>query len=140
MLGRIRQPLEVLLQTATAFGVSPTRLSGPDYLEATGQVPFDPPNVAGWPLDPRWLTSAQALARINLGLQAFDLPPNSPGLAAVLAADDPVTTALQRAGLYRVSERTRTALADAAAATHDHVVRARTLLALAIASPEMALT
>jgi uncharacterized protein (DUF1800 family) len=138
--GRIRQPLEVLLQVATAFGVSPSRIAGADYTATAGQVPFDPPNVAGWPLDPRWLTSSQALARVNLGLQAYALPQDAPGLIAVARADDAVESALQRAGIYRVSDRTRAALRQAASSTADRVAQARGLLALVVASPEMALT
>lgn len=138
--GRIRQPLEVLVQVAAAFGVQPTQIGGPDYLAAAGQVPFDPPNVAGWPLDPRWLTSPQALARTNLGLQSYALSADTPGIAAVASADDPATVALHRAGIYRASDRTQNALRQAAATAGDRVTTARTVLALAIASPEMALT
>jgi uncharacterized protein (DUF1800 family) len=138
--GRIRQPLEVLVQVAAAFGVRPTQIGGPDYLEAAGQVPFDPPNVAGWPLDPRWLTSPQALARVNFGLQSYSLAADAPGIVAVANAEDPVRMALQRAGIYRVSDRTQNALRQAASSASDRVGAARALLALAIASPEMALT
>jgi uncharacterized protein (DUF1800 family) len=138
--GRIRQPLEVLVQTSAAFGVRPTQISGADYLEAAGQVPFDPPNVAGWPLDPRWLTSPQGLARVNLGLQSYGLAADAPGIVAVASADDAIGAALQRAGLYRVSERTVNALRQAASTATNRVAAARALLALAIASPEMALS
>lgn len=138
--GRIRQPLEVLLQACAALGVRPTSVDGASYLDAAGQVPFDPPNVAGWPLDRRWLTSPQALARTNLGLRAFSIPSDAPGIDAVARADDPVRVALQRAGIYRVSDRTLAALSRAAAITSDKTGRARAVLALAIASPEMALT
>jgi uncharacterized protein (DUF1800 family) len=138
--GRIRQPLEVLLQTCAAFGVPPTSIDGAAYLEAAGNTPFDPPNVAGWPLDARWLTSPQALARVNLGLRVYDLPQNAPGIDAIARADDPVEVALQRAGIYRVSNRTRAALRQAASSGSDRVARARAILAVAIASPEIALT
>jgi uncharacterized protein (DUF1800 family) len=140
MRGRIRQPLEVLLQACAAFGVRPTSIEGASYLEAAGNTPFDPPNVAGWPLDPRWLTSPQALARVNLGLRAFNIPQNSPGIDAVARADDPVEVAVQRAGIYRVSNRTRAALRQAASIGGDRVARARAILAVVIASPEIALT
>jgi uncharacterized protein (DUF1800 family) len=137
---RIRQPLELLLQACAAFGVPATPIDGAGYLDAAGNTPFDPPNVAGWPIDPRWLTSPQALARVNLGLRAYDLPADAPGVIAVARADDPVHLALQRVGIYRVSSRTLGALHQAASVTSDPVVRARTLLAMAIAAPEMALT
>ena len=101
--GRIRQPLELLLQACAAFGVPATAIDAASYLDAAGNTPFDPPNVAGWPLDARWLTSPQALARVNLGLRAYDLPADAPGILAVARADDPVQIALQRAGIYRVS-------------------------------------
>jgi uncharacterized protein (DUF1800 family) len=128
------------MQVAAAFGVRPTQIGGADYLGAAGQVPFDPPNVAGWPLDPRWLTSPQALARVNLGLQAYALAADAPGIVAVASTDDPVRAALQRAGIYRVSDRTQNALRQAASTASDRVSAARALLALAVASPEMALS
>ena len=35
-------------------------------LTGLGQVPFAPPNVGGWPAGTPWLTTASALARLNL--------------------------------------------------------------------------
>jgi hypothetical protein len=80
------------------------------------------------------------LARVNLGLQSYGLAADAPGIVAVASADDAIGAALQRAGLYRVSERTVNALRQAASTATNRVAAARALLALAIASPEMALS
>jgi len=35
------------------------------YLQALGQVPFEPPNVGGWPFDDGWLTTAASYTRMK---------------------------------------------------------------------------
>ena len=35
------------------------------YLQALGQVPFEPPNVGGWPYDDGWLTTAASYTRMK---------------------------------------------------------------------------
>lgn len=64
---RTRQPVEWLAAASNAFGFRTTE----DFefelwqLSATGQVPFEPPNVAGWPNDQRWSSATQIMARAN---------------------------------------------------------------------------
>jgi uncharacterized protein (DUF1800 family) len=59
-------------------------------LRATGQVPFDPPNVAGWPGGQAWYSSATMVGRLNLATAiASATPPTSPALAAAKAGDWP---------------------------------------------------
>ncbi len=42
---------------------TPGQLLG--YLDKMAQVPFNPPNVGGWPTDEAWLSSASAQYRIQ---------------------------------------------------------------------------
>lgn len=136
---RARFPLEVLLAATTAFSTPVDTFDFESYFDATGQVPFDPPNVAGWPLGNRWLSASHTLARARLGLTAFDLPSSNDSVKAISAATDPVGETFKRAALYEVSLKTRKQLTQAAKAINDAETRARTLLSLAVASPEFAL-
>jgi uncharacterized protein (DUF1800 family) len=49
-------------QTLTAFG---GRRDGGGALTTMGQVPFEPPNVAGWPGGASWLNSSTLFTRLN---------------------------------------------------------------------------
>jgi uncharacterized protein (DUF1800 family) len=96
-----------------------------------GQVPFSPPNVAGWPHGNRWLGASIGLAKAALivtGQPADD----------VAAAPDPVGATRRRGALSEVTESTRAALDQAASAVNDARQRALLLVALAVASPEFA--
>jgi uncharacterized protein (DUF1800 family) len=84
--GLVKQPIEYVVGVLRAFSgsgsttTSPTNPANPTNLAnlanpanpkllATltqlGQVPFDPPNVGGWPQNGYWLTTATELARLN---------------------------------------------------------------------------
>jgi len=73
----VRSPVEYLISAVKALGLQvdigqllvggrgPPRRDG-GVLGAMGQVPFEPPNVAGWPGGADWLNSATIFARLNL--------------------------------------------------------------------------
>lgn len=81
-------PWLVMAQRATGAQLKADfRLNG---LRACGQVPFDPPNVAGWPGGQAWYSSATMVGRLNLAtVIASATPPTSPALAAAKAGDWP---------------------------------------------------
>ncbi|MBX7223281.1 MAG: DUF1800 domain-containing protein [Blastocatellia bacterium] len=135
---RLRLPFETVVATAAAFGITTRELDAASFLMSAGQLPFDPPNVAGWPLDRRWVSAPQTIARIQLGLQAFDLSARNPAVLKVATAEDPVSAVLAQTGLYETSTSTRNELTRAAATIPDRSKLAQTLLALAVASPEFA--
>ncbi|GAC1320742.1 MAG: DUF1800 domain-containing protein [Acidimicrobiales bacterium] len=64
--GLVKQPVEWLIGALRALGLPATgpRLVG--GLRQLGQVPFEPPNVGGWPQNEYWVTTASSLARLNL--------------------------------------------------------------------------
>lgn len=65
---QIKSPVQFLVSTSRKLGLS--QIPGiPDYVETTGsqlgQLPFYPPNVAGWPGDKSWINPATLLSRGN---------------------------------------------------------------------------
>ncbi len=97
-----------------------------------GQTPFDPPNVAGWPGNERWLSAGAVFTKAQVaGDAAWDVP--------TLDDDDPVADVLARAGLYEVSTETIDALRQASASADGRRNRATILHALVAVSPEFTL-
>ena len=106
-------------------------------LERLGQLPYDPPNVGGWPRDDRWLSAGSLLARgaVAQDLGVDDLAPDRrpPAMASTEAI-------LDACAIHEVSETTLAAIDDVDAAGVDegadptsiHLVRWR----LALTSPE----
>ncbi len=98
-----------------------------------GQTPFAPPNVAGWPGSERWLSTGAVFAKAQAAIDSsWDVP--------TLDDADPVGDVLSRAGLYEVSDETRTALQQATTAVEGRRARSSLLYALVAASPEFSLT
>ncbi len=77
-----KSPVEWFVSACRALGVRPSTLPTPQVvisgLGNLGQVPFNPPNVGGWPADQFWLTAASAQQRISLSsflIEHGDLTP-----------------------------------------------------------------
>lgn len=97
-----------------------------------GQIPFEPPNVAGWSGSGRWVSAGACFAKARL---AWD---NSWDTVTTDAAD-PVGAILAKAALFAASHETRMALEDAAAAVDSRRDRATLLHALVVACPEFSI-
>jgi uncharacterized protein (DUF1800 family) len=66
---RVKSPLEFLAGAIRALGLETNGTGLPGALTAMGQVPLDPPNVAGWPGDGAslaWMSTQTWITRINL--------------------------------------------------------------------------
>ncbi len=100
------------------------------WLDQLGQVPFYPPNVAGWPEDDRWLGASQVLAHTNILLN-FDLPDS-----VVDEVEATVDNVLARCGLFDVSATTRAALNNAIDRQPEYDNGLELLLLLTLNSPE----
>jgi len=141
LAGRGRLPLEWLLASVSAVGLRLKDVDFDSYLNAAAQQPFDPPNVAGWPLGAMWLGVPQAMARHRLAVTAFKLSGQHKLIRRLNAASDPVAAVLTQLSITNVSEQTRGQLIAAAATKPQRKFdRARLILALALATPEFALT
>ena len=64
----VKAPVEWFIAACRALELTPSNLKTPSqllsYLDKLGQVPFNPPNVGGWPAGEAWLSSATAQYRI----------------------------------------------------------------------------
>ncbi|MEE8519504.1 MAG: DUF1800 domain-containing protein [Dehalococcoidia bacterium] len=61
----IKSPIELVASTARALKLETAGMPFPGALDAMGQVPFEPPNVAGWPGGTTWINSSTLLQRVN---------------------------------------------------------------------------
>jgi len=61
----VKQPVEYVVGALRALKMRADNQTYLGYLQALGQVPFEPPNVGGWPFDDGWLTTAASYARMK---------------------------------------------------------------------------
>jgi hypothetical protein len=83
----VRQPVDLVVSALKQIGVSakPVNVRVPffgfddqtptvvEILRRMGQVPFDPPNVGGWPASKEWLSPVTTLARYDWGVTVYNL-------------------------------------------------------------------
>jgi uncharacterized protein (DUF1800 family) len=64
----VKSPVEWFISACRALELTPSQLKTSNqlfnYLDKLGQVPFNPPNVGGWPAGEAWLSSATAQYRL----------------------------------------------------------------------------
>jgi len=113
----VKSPIEWFISACRALELRPSQLKTPNqltnYLDKLGQVPFNPPNVGGWPAGEAWLSSATAQYRI-----AFATWLIKQSELRVLKSLTPAQRMLQSAdwlGVAEWSPRTKIALRDAQA-------------------------
>lgn len=127
----VKAPVEWFAGVARYLNLTPSNLNTSSqllaYLDKLAQVPFNPPNVGGWPTDESWLSSASAQSRIQFAswlIKQADLS----ALAAIVP-NKRIAWLQDELGVLAFSNRTRLAL--------DGVkTNPAQLLQLAICSPE----
>ncbi|WP_236656116.1 DUF1800 domain-containing protein [Streptacidiphilus jiangxiensis] len=127
-----KQPVEYVVGALRALGITPDDADQAillGTLRRLGQVPFEPPNVGGWPSGDAWLTAAAAQARLDFARWA--VTKGDLGAVSSAPAASRVDATARLLGLDGWSDRTRAALQEAAG-------RPATLVALALAAPEYA--
>ncbi|NNN00921.1 MAG: DUF1800 family protein, partial [Acidimicrobiaceae bacterium] len=92
---QVKSPVEWLVSACRALALQPSKLASPtmiiSYLSDMGQLPFDPPNVGGWPYDDAWLTASATQYRFALAsylVQYGDVSPVSISGDRIQAAAD----------------------------------------------------
>ena len=127
----VKAPVEWFVGVARYLKLTPSALKTPAqllaYLDKLAQVPFNPPNVGGWPTDESWLSSASAQSRIQFAswlIKQADL-----SALTAIAPNKRVAWLQDELGVLPFSNRTRLAL-DGVKGTPAQ------LLQLAICSPE----
>lgn len=101
-------------------------------LDLLGQIPFSPPNVAGWPGASRWLSVGAEMTKAQV---AYD----NAWETATLDEGDPVADLLGRAGMYEVSQSTIDVLSSAVGSLESRRDRSTLLHGLLAMSPEFSL-
>jgi uncharacterized protein (DUF1800 family) len=129
----VKQPVEWVVGLLRALGIRPNQLSSTairsviGVLRDLGQVPFEPPNVGGWPADVAWLTTSAALARLRLA-QAVAGRADLTAISSVSASARPEAVRLLL-GVDSWSDRTKAALDKVSG-------DARQLVTIAACAPE----
>jgi uncharacterized protein (DUF1800 family) len=124
--GLVRSPVLWLITACRTLGVTPD-VRWVSVLRNQGQVPFYPPNVAGWPKDGAWINTALALERLQAAL-AIAGAANLSTVSAAAPADRPATLAR----LLSVDSWSAASAAGLLTAAADPVK----VTALALVSPE----
>ncbi len=80
----VKSPVEYALSAARALGAPQLVRVFLGTAQQMGQVPFDPPDVGGWPSNESWVSSNTMLARANFAAAAVQqtkkLPPLTEGV------------------------------------------------------------
>ncbi len=129
----VKQPVEYVVGVLRMLGIRVD--SGPGRsrdtllgtLRALGQLPFEPPNVGGWPSGGAWLTTAAAQTRLTFAQWAVTAGDLGPVTSAAPASR--VDAAARLLGVDAWTPRTRAALQQVADDP-------RELLVLALVAPE----
>ena len=138
----VRNPIEFLVGAVRGLQLE-TDFAGADRALATmGQLPFEPPNVAGWPGGPAWMSTGTFFARINF-LDQFLFPRGKPlpipALASAASADTAVDTALACLVDDNMPDGSVAVIREAVAASADPSRRVALAAQLVLASPEFQL-
>jgi uncharacterized protein (DUF1800 family) len=127
----VKSPVEWFVAVCRALSITPSKLTKNsallNYLSKLAQVPFDPPNVGGWPTDDAWLSSASAQFRASFASWLIKQGDISP--IANLAPAERIQKTADLLGVVEWSSRTKTAL-------EGNVKDSYRLILLAICSPE----
>ena len=127
----VKSPVEWFVAVCRALNITPSDLSKNsallNYLKKLAQVPFDPPNVGGWPTDDAWLSSASAQFRASFATWLVAQGDLSP--IENLKPGERVQKTADLLGIVEWSARTKSAL-------EGNVKNSKRLILLAICSPE----
>lgn len=127
----VKSPVEWFVAVCRALSITPSKLVKNaallNYLQKLAQVPFDPPNVGGWPTDDAWLSSASAQFRASFASWLIAQGDISP--IENLSPGDRIQKTADLLGVVEWSARTKSAL-------EGNVKTPKRLVLLAICCPE----
>ena len=127
----VKSPVEWFVAVCRALNITPSKLTKNsallNFLNKLAQVPFDPPNVGGWPTDSAWLSSASAQFRASFATWLVAQGDLSP--IENLSTGERVQKTADLLGVVEWSARTKAAL-------EGNVKSSKRLILLAICSPE----
>lgn len=82
----VKSPVDFMVSAALAVGAAPQEAAQliTSSSEGAGQALFQPPNVAGWALNGRWISPDLMLARFNFVSQLLEAVPHLPPAEAAI--------------------------------------------------------
>ena len=108
----VKSPVEWFISACRALELTPSQLKTPaqltNHLDKLGQVPFNPPNVGGWPAGEAWLSSATAQYR--LAFAAWLIKQSNLNALNQIPQDTRVLKSADWLGVPEWSARTQSAL------------------------------
>ena len=111
----VKSPVEWFISACRALELTPSQLKTPaqltNHLDKLGQVPFNPPNVGGWPAGEAWLSSATAQYR--LAFAAWLIKQSNLNALNQIPQDTRVLKSADWLGVPEWSARTQSALRTA---------------------------
>ena len=127
----VKSPVEWFVAACRALELKPSELDNLNqlqrHLDKLGQVPFNPPNVGGWPAGESWLSSASAQYRIAFA--SWLVKQSSLNSLKALASERRIIQSADWLGVVKWSPRTQTALRNSNNDLQEFAV-------LALCSPE----
>ena len=113
----VRQPIDLVVSACKAFGIGAKAQNVLLLLSRMGQLPFDPPNVGGWPINKEWLSPVTTLARYDWGVTCYNLWQSTlTGVRPALPPSGDLNQWARRFGLADLSANTRALVQDYLAA------------------------
>ncbi len=82
----VKSPLEITIGALKTLGANQVGVRTLGAMAAMGQIPMQPPNVAGWPGGRLWLNTGTYLARLNYLHQLVMFKPAAPSAAMAMAS------------------------------------------------------
>lgn len=126
---QVKAPLEWFISSCRALNLTPSKLQHREqainFLNQMGQLPFNPPNVGGWPFDGAWLNAASAQYRFTFANYLV----NQGDLSPLQQSGDLIRNLADWLGVSKWSTRTKSVLQDV-------VGSPKQLLQLALCAPE----
>ena len=111
-----KSPVDWFVSVCRAIGILPSTLPNKAnvirFLSTLGQVPFDPPNVGGWPTDEAWLNISSMQARLAFSRYIL-AQANLNALNAIPATDLRLNYLADLFGVAEWSSRTKSVLRTA---------------------------
>lgn len=112
---QVKSPVDWFISALRALDLQPSKLPNPNYaintLRSLGQVPYQPPNVGGWPADEAWLSAAASQTRIQTAQYLTKLGDLTPVSSA--PQNRRIEALANWLGVWKWSDRTSIALRGA---------------------------
>ncbi|MFQ5381766.1 MAG: DUF1800 family protein, partial [Dehalococcoidia bacterium] len=136
---KVRSPIELIVGAVRGLQLDWDFRGVERFAEGLGQVLYNPPNVAGWPGGPAWLSSGTFFARVN-AIDILLFHPRSAIAPGILSengsAEEAVDTAVEALLDGKIEPAAREEMVRYVATADGPLGRGRAAAYLVLASPD----